>query len=77
MGVQFVNKRVLTITRELTVGDLQQLVAGLAASQRISVAIHRGYSDPRESTPDSVELTINNPQPAGHGHLPVYPEGVR
>lgn len=80
MAVSIVNKRILTAnagTAAMTVGELKQLIVGLADEQRIALSVHKGYSDPRESSPDSIELTINDPRPAGNPHLPHYPPGVR
>ena len=81
MPVSIVNKRVLTAgagTTAMTVGELKRLIEGLADNQPIALAIHRGYSDPRESTPDSIELTISDPLPApAFGAIPPYPPGAR
>lgn len=82
MAVKLVNQRILTASAgatSMTVGELKQLVDGLAEDQQIALSVTTGYSDPRESSPDSITLTINDPRPAPSPHRPPphYPIGVR
>ncbi len=68
MSVQIVNQRILTASAgvaALSVDELRRLIGGLAGDQKIDLAVTPGYSDPRESSPASIKLTINDPRPDG------------
>ncbi len=79
MPVEITNTRKLRAnagSNRITVAELRRFIAGLSDGQAVDVGVTKGYSDMRESTPDSVTLTINLPEPAAT-HLPQYPPGAR
>jgi hypothetical protein len=78
MGVQIINRRILTATTEVDVADLQQFINGLQPGQKVQVEIMKGYHDPRpgEGQPDSVTLSIDNPRVVGSYHPPGYRDRV-
>jgi hypothetical protein len=54
--------RQVDLSSPLTLNDMQEFIdaareMGVDGCKLLSLAIHKGYSDPRESVPDSVTIT--------------------